>query len=127
MKERRLFIHAGLHKTGTTALQCALALNPNWITDHEYRFPLSGRPYGAGHHNIAWELSHDRRFRAEYGAISDLIAEIRHGDYNVILSSEDFTGALAHPCRFQEFVNTLREMFPDICLENRFFSLVVGN
>lgn len=116
MHGRSLFIHAGLHKTGTTALQTALAQNPLWIACQGYRFPLAGRPWtNAGHHNIAWEITGDRRFRAEYGTARELVSEVRTGHDRAILSSEDFTGALAKADRFRAFLGSLREVFPDIC------------
>jgi hypothetical protein len=47
----------------------------------------------AGHHNIAWELCGDRRFRPDLGTIDDFFSEIDKSDRNVILSSEDFESA----------------------------------
>jgi hypothetical protein len=117
MCPRSLFIHAGLHKTGTTAIQAALASNSNWLSTRGYEFPLSGQlPEGGGQHNLAWEMTDDRRFRPEYGVSSDLAKEVGAGHYNVILSSEDFTGALVASDRFSKFLEETRNLFEEVCV-----------
>lgn len=59
--------------------------------------PRSGRArtlFGhdvCGHHNLAWELNNDKRFRPEDGDIKSLLAEISTSHLtNCIISSEDF-------------------------------------
>lgn len=117
MPPRSLFIHAGIHKTGTTSLQVALAQNPAWLAAHGYRYPVAGLIWNpGGHHNIAWEIANDRRLQRKYGTAQDLITEVRDGDYNVILSSEDFTAGLQGADRFQEFLRPFKEIFSDICV-----------
>jgi hypothetical protein len=107
---RTCVVHIGTHKTGTTSLQMALSRHSASLQRHNYLYPRTGRPPGAadGHHNIAWELSGDRRFRPEYGAVADLLAEVRDSDQDVILSSEDFECSVLDPCGFEAFVRLLR-------------------
>jgi hypothetical protein len=107
---RQCFIHIGTHRTATTSLQTSLSSAASVLRSHNYLYPLSGRPPETpdGHHNIAWELSGDRRFRSEYGSISDLMAEIHDFPGDVILSSEDFECSVFSEERFRWFVHVLQ-------------------
>jgi hypothetical protein len=89
---RQCFIHVGTHKTGTTSLQRALSRHQETLRSRRYLYPRTSRPPQApdGHHNVALEISGDRRFRSEYGTLEDLIAEIQGArDHHILLSSED--------------------------------------
>jgi hypothetical protein len=55
---------------------------------------------GHAHHNIAWQLTRDRRFVSSVGTISDLAREAAEFDGDVMLSSEDFEALLDEPGRF---------------------------
>ncbi|MHB1641207.1 MAG: hypothetical protein ACYDD9_08045 [Acidithiobacillus sp.] len=89
---KKLFLHIGTHKTGTTALQNFLMVNKRLLRQHDVLVPDSGcvGPR-SGHHNIAWELNDDYRFQRDYGTLDDLCAEISESDcHTVVISSEDF-------------------------------------
>lgn len=103
---KKIFIHAGLHKTGTTALQFVFSNNKNNLGLQDSHYPKNGIPNNLhGHHNIAWQLSRDRRFRPEYGTVRELIKEIEETEKRkIILSSEDFESSLMHPQRFQKIL-----------------------
>src|SRR5579864_1459809 len=109
---RTCFLHVGTHKTATTSLQHFLDDNPQVLGKSCYLYPQVGRPDGAraGHHNIAWEISHDRRFRPDYGIAEDLIREIAQSCQNVIVSSEDFECSAHHSERFAGFVEAIRNL-----------------
>ena len=90
---RTAFVHIGTHKTGTTSIQAMLAMNAPAFRVAGLFVPETGRsnPAYAAHHNIAWQLSGDRRFDAHDGTLADLLGEITSaGSPNVCLSSEDF-------------------------------------
>ena len=97
---RRVLLHAGLHKTGTTALQRFLASATDALRARGALYPMAGRGSSDGHHNIAWQLAGDRRFRSSAGALDDLALEISSFSGDAILSSEDFEGILGTPSRF---------------------------
>jgi hypothetical protein len=90
--KKRIIIHAGTHKTGTTFLQSFLSLNYKRLLDKGILFPLSGKiGKFSGHHNIAWQLNDDERFKKKYGTLEELCSEIKQSKCRtIILSSEDF-------------------------------------
>jgi hypothetical protein len=99
---RRLIIHAGLHKTGTTAVQNFLSSIADPLRERGIFYPRAGvnQQLGHGHHNIAWQITRDRRFMRTVGTIDDLASEVAHFDGDVILSSEDFESISDCPDRF---------------------------
>ncbi|MGA3118337.1 MAG: VCBS repeat-containing protein [Syntrophobacteraceae bacterium] len=101
-KPRRLLVHAGLHKTGTTALQAFLTSKVADLRRHGVPYPCSGvnKRFGMGQHNIAWQITRDRRFESSSGTIDDLANEVAQFDGDVILSSEDFESIIDEPERF---------------------------
>ena len=93
-----LFVHAGLHKTGTTALQECLAQNREALRAHGILYPAAGCPGDApAQHNLAWQLARDRRFHSTYGTLDDAAEEIAAHGGNAIISSEDFETILQRP------------------------------
>lgn len=62
----------------------------------------------SGHHNIAWELAGSGAHQRQYGTIDDLVAEIGYSRQDVVLSSEDFTVALARVTEFRWFIERLK-------------------
>jgi hypothetical protein len=99
---RRLFIHCGLHKTGTKALQIFLRNNTKRLRDAGILYPYAGclDSVASGHHNIAWQIARDRRFDKALGDIGALAKEIGNFSGDILLSSEDFEGALGRPEAF---------------------------
>lgn len=80
--ERKCFIHIGTHKTGTTSIQHLLIRNSSALRERGYCYPQAGRlELSPGHHNLAWEISSDHRFRDNYGSIGDVIKEVINADY----------------------------------------------
>jgi len=54
MSEKRLIIHAGFHKSGTTALQESFALNRQLLREEGILYPPIGTK---AHHRVAWALT----------------------------------------------------------------------
>lgn len=85
-----IFIHIGMHKTGTTAVQHFLTRNADLLKAKGTLVPVSARPEAApdGHHELPWSL---RRYAALLPRWDELKAEIRaSGCSQVCLSSEEF-------------------------------------
>ena len=76
--KKNIIIHAGTHKTGTTFLQSFLSLNFKELLNEGILFPLSGRigKFG-GHHNIAWQLNEDERFKKNTALLKCYVLKYR--------------------------------------------------
>ncbi len=87
------FVHAGTHKTGTTAIQRFLATNWEALKQAGLYYPCAGRRSAdlPGHHNIAAELGGEANFNISAGALADVAAEVaRFRAPSVCFSSERF-------------------------------------
>ena len=84
-----LYIHVGLHKTGTTVIQKFLHDNAHMLAKHGVCFPATGRLANSncnyGHHDLAWSLKKDTATHVWYG----LWKEIKDCP-SAIVSSEEF-------------------------------------
>jgi hypothetical protein len=90
--ERVCYIHVGTHKTATTALQNYLAANDALLAAEGTHYPRTGRMQPNGHHNIAFELSGDERYRPELGNLAQLLDEVAAaGLPRACISSEGLT------------------------------------
>jgi len=100
-KPRRLWLHAGLHKTGTTSLQSFLVQNREHLASRGLLYVHAGtNQYLNGNHNVAWELTGDRRFELDTGVLEEAAQEIDDFEGDAILSSEDFESLLSRPKGF---------------------------
>lgn len=107
--QKKLYLHIGTHKTGTTALQVFLSKNDRRLQDTGFLFPKSGRiGTFSGQHNIAWELNGDPCFDKALGNLAELSQEISSsGCHNICLSSEDFEYLYRKPESLQHLKETL--------------------
>lgn len=65
----------------------------------------------AGHHNIAWELNHDRRFRRANGTLENLLQEVAaHQAPVTVISSEDFEYLHARPESLERLASGFRSI-----------------
>jgi hypothetical protein len=88
--ERFCYLHVGTHKTGTTAVQTALRQSAPELASAGILYPRSGS-FGAGQHNLIFELMRDERFDRALGTWSDLESEVRDAAaVRLCLSSEAF-------------------------------------
>lgn len=90
----RLVVHIGATKTASTYLQKCLGINEELLRKHGVYLARAGRRSSASnlnHHNLAWQLLEDRRFRkadGDWEAFRDEVADVE-ADV-VVLSSEAF-------------------------------------
>ena len=81
----RLFLHVGLHKTGTTAVQKFLASNAATLAEQGVLYPSAGREKSA-HHLIGRDLW---LHSGQEGTLLPLVEELRDSSLgNAIVSSE---------------------------------------
>ena len=88
------FVHAGTHKTGTTAIQRFLAGNSEALARAGLYYPQAGRRSGAfpGHHAVVSELRNTPRLEADAGTLAAVTAEIvRVRPQRACLSAEGFS------------------------------------
>ncbi len=102
------FIHCGLHKTGTTALQHFMALNAQLLLDSGLHYPAAGTGSSRGHHNLAWQLARDRRFFGRFGNVELMLRQAAAIAKDTVISSEDFESSLRSPERWTPLVEALR-------------------
>ena len=85
-----LYLHAGLHKTGTTALQRFLHDNRAALGKDGAVYPSAGmipdRPANRGQHELAWALR-----RGDDGRVWERLREEIEGAPAAVVSSEEFS------------------------------------
>jgi hypothetical protein len=95
---KRLFLHIGTPKSGTTSIQRTLCAFSDSRDEPELYYPKSGRRARrlVGHHNLAYELYDPSKYEASLGGWADLAEELETVESEVaFLSSEAFRGFLA--------------------------------
>ena len=86
---KRIFLHIGLHKTGSTTIQAFLKKNQSILLEHGYFFPQTGlrNEYYGGHHNLAWLLMNLEKADSNMGTWEELHDEIEKTNFDCIILS----------------------------------------
>ena len=100
---KKLFLHIGTHKTGTTAIQNFAFANAERLLEMGILYPRTGRPclngIQTGHHLLPWTQTKHAEWKAPWGAYqsnpqtiwANLRSEIQESTASVaIVSSEEF-------------------------------------
>lgn len=107
-RSKKVFLHIGTHKTGTTSIQNFLVHNAEALRQERVLIPSSGR-YLDGHHYIAWELRNDDRLEGRTGYVQQLIDELQANSLETaVVSSEDFEYLSQYPEILKGFTEGLR-------------------
>lgn len=110
---KRCYIHLGIHKTGSTAIQHALGKGRDFLLQENIYVPRAGMaaPDVAAHHHIAFELNDPKRFEPAKGGMSELAAELRaENPATVVLSTEAFCWTVSVPSRLPRLREPLLEL-----------------
>lgn len=91
MTRRKLYIHVGPHKTGTSTIQNGLDSNIEALRSQGYDYPKVGYVY-KGHGNIVSDLTNSTQFNSILGGLNELRDYANECTYNLIISSENFDG-----------------------------------
>ncbi len=97
---KRCFIHIGNHKTGTTSIQQILGQYDKQLASAGILVPKSVRSVpGIGvHHQLAFDLNRDPRFRPSHGGLGQLVAELAEAsEETAIISSEALASTAIRP------------------------------
>ncbi|MDA0978149.1 MAG: hypothetical protein O3B72_06310 [Proteobacteria bacterium] len=89
----KLFLHIGLHKTGSTLIQNFCAANRQLLRERGLVYPQAASRLN-GHHNLAWSFNiGNPNYSPELGSSEEIVrealAETKPGQ-DLLLSSEDF-------------------------------------
>lgn len=95
--KKSVLLHIGLHKTATSTLQYALKTNRKMLPRGRLYYPNAGI-VGPGHHNLAWSILLDGRYRHTNGGWQNLRAEIAQlpDEFSIVISSEEFSRIPPH-------------------------------
>lgn len=86
-----VYLHVGVHKTGTTTIQSALSVSFDSLRKSGILYPVSGRPKHLSdcHHSLAWALRRERGVSMDEWC--QLKREIENsGLSRIVISSEEF-------------------------------------
>jgi len=96
MEIQTIYLHIGLRKTGTTALQQFLFFNRHALKTHGILYPKTGASnHGGGHHPLANAFNHITK--GQYGAkfsVEEYLEQLKNeskGYKTIIISSEIFS------------------------------------
>ncbi len=103
--QQTLFVHIGTHKTGTTSIQNFLRTHASRLRECGIFVPTTGTlNRSSGHHNIAWQVRNDRRYRTDLGGVDELVAELKSSQASIaVISSEDFEYLSQYPHELRAF------------------------
>jgi hypothetical protein len=107
----RLVLHIGATKTASTSLQLSLQSNEKVLAEHGIYVPRTARSRRstASHHNLAWQVLREQRFRPDRGTWEQLLAEVREVDPPIALLSSEAFARVAAGKRRPFWVKALRE------------------
>lgn len=90
-EKKRIIIHAGWHKTGSTAIQDWFFGNASILAKSGIYYPTGPETFLKGHHRVAWGLDrcHPRK-TSLFSSIDYIESELEKTNHTLFLSSEDF-------------------------------------
>lgn len=116
----RLVVHMGATKTASTYVQKCLARNEDVLRAAGIYLPRAGRRMASSnlnHHNLAWQLIEDRRYKPAGGDWSAMLKEVAEADADlVLLSSEAFSRLAGVEKLSPMFKRRLLEVCDDVTL-----------
>ncbi|HEX3945052.1 MAG TPA: hypothetical protein VHW69_13280 [Rhizomicrobium sp.] len=101
---KRVFIHCGLPKCGSTSLQAFLTGNSPFLAENGFEYPTAGMDANRlAQHNLVYEMLGSPQFKPELGTTNDVIASFRATVLDGVLSSEGFSRILWNQMYYQNF------------------------
>ncbi len=94
---KKLFLHIGPLKTGSTTIQSFLSYNIENLRNYGYLYPQTGRPpkkspfQHSAQHNLSWLIIKSKKANPAFGTWKEAHKEIENSNLdNIIISSEFF-------------------------------------
>lgn len=111
---KRIFVHIGTHKTGTTSIQFFLSEARERLRQCGIFVPHAGTGLAeapAGHHNVAYELCNHPSYDPGLAGVAGLLAELRDIAESVaVISSENLQFLHRSPERLRGFDRALADL-----------------
>ena len=110
---RKIFIHLGWHKTGSTSIQYFITINHlAFKSFFNIYVPRAGRLPAEiiNHHNLAWDLTKDKRYNPRHGNLQNLVDEIKNCNKDVLLTAEDFEFLVNMPEQLRLFEEKINQI-----------------
>ncbi len=111
---KKIFIHIGCHKTGSTSIQHFLYKNKHIFLKNNIYIPKGRNPfdYTTNHSNIAWEIYNKENFdkkNKKQSYFKKFITEIKKKKKNILISSENFSFLIHSPQKLKNFTKILKK------------------
>jgi len=110
---KKIYIHIGCHKTGSTSLQHFFYKNKSIFLKNNIYIQKEKNPfdYTINHSNIAWEIINDDKFdrTSKKKYFIRFIFEIKKQKENILISSENFSHLIHSPKKIKKFIKILRK------------------
>lgn len=104
MRTKIVYLHAGMHKTGSTSLQAFLSVNLETLKGHGLVMPSFNGKTTPFYRNLSLEFGGSPRAEADAGTFEDLDAAIADVESDVLISWETFSVFLPEPGRLEWLV-----------------------
>ena len=105
--KKKIFIHIGNHKTGTSSLQYFLSKEKKFLLKRNFLYIIEKN--SINHHNLSWQAIEHFYFNKSNQNISDVLKEInKNKKYNIIISSENFE-TLKFTKHFHNFIKEIKK------------------
>jgi hypothetical protein len=102
---KRLTLHIGVPKTGSTTLQATLLENWDVLRRRSCDYISAPQSAGIGRHNLAWEYADDKRFKPTDGTWEEARQHIDASSHPHFLYSSEVLSRLS-PDAIQELRST---------------------
>ena len=111
--KKNIYLHIGLHKTGTSMLQKYMFQNADLLKESGYLYPYYGIVNNA-HHLLAWPLNETHpRYKLLHETYDEVLLTLKHEISkseceSIVISSEDFS-KIYSPANLERLSNSLKE------------------
>tara|TARA_Y100000590_G_scaffold449487_1_gene587669 strand:+ start:12401 stop:13186 length:786 start_codon:yes stop_codon:yes gene_type:complete len=112
---KKIYIHIGCHKTGSTSIQHFFFKNKNILLKNNIYIPKQKNPfdYTINHSDIAMELLKENTIKKKYIKINyfkNFLNEIKKQRKDILITSENFSFLIKYPKKIKKLVKDLKKI-----------------